>query len=158
MRAHARDTTLWGPRLGVTLSGERWQVGLDAGAAAGRHAVGDGEVSVLLASATLFAGPRFRLGPVIAGVGPAGTLGWARIEGQSTVPDVIPGRGSGIVGTAGLRAAAEGPAASQVLRLLAYVEGGWTIRWLDAVVDGQAAGGITGAYLVVGAGVRFGPS
>jgi hypothetical protein len=158
MRSHfSRDTTLWGPRLGLMLSGGPWQISLDAGAAAGRNQVSLGELSTLVASAALFAGPRFVLGPVIATFGPAGTLGWARIEGKSAVPGVIPGRGSGIIATVGLRAALEGPAAG-ALRLLAYVEGGATVRRLDADVDGRAVAGINGTYLLLGAGIRFGPS
>ena len=87
MQSHvSHGTTLWGPRLGLTLSSARWQLTLDAGASAGHQTVGLGELSFLLASATLFAGPRFALGPVIAAVGPAGTLGWARITGQSDMP------------------------------------------------------------------------
>src|SRR3954467_11274897 len=79
MQSHfSHETTLWGPRLGLTLSGERWQLTLDAGASASRKDVSLGELSILLASATVFAGPRFAFGPVIASVGPAGTLGWAR--------------------------------------------------------------------------------
>ena len=96
---------------------------LDAGAATSRNEVSLGDLRILLASATLFAGPRFVLGPVIASVGPAGTLGWARIEGHSSMPGVVAGDGSGLVSTFGLRAAAEGPASSAI-RLLAYVEGG----------------------------------
>jgi hypothetical protein len=158
MRIHvSRDTTLWGPRLGVMLSGGPWQLSLDAGVAAGRRQVDLGELSTLLASASLFAGPRFVLGPVITSVGPAGTLGWARIEGQSNMAGVVSGRGSGIVGTAGLRVAAEGPAGG-ALRLLAYLEGGMTIRRLDADVEGRPEAGVAGAYLLLAAGIRFGPS
>ena len=124
MQSHfSHDTTLWGPRLGITLSSARWQLTLDGGASASRKNVTLGELSFLLASATLFAGPRFALGPVLASVGPAGTLGWARISGQSDMTGVAATSGSSVVGTVGLRAAAEGPATT-IVRLLAYVEGG----------------------------------
>ena len=73
------------------------------------------------------------------------------------MPGVVPTSGSNVVGTVGLRAAAEGPAAT-VVRVLAYVEAGWTVRWLDADVNGQTSAGISGAYLLLAAGVRFGGS
>ena len=158
MQSHfSHDTTLWGPRLGITLSSARWQLTLDAGASASRKNVPLGELSFLLASATLFGGPRFALGPVLASVGPAGTLGWARISGQSNMSGVAATSGSNVVGTVGLRAAAEGPATT-IVRLLAYVEAGWTVRWLEADVNGQTSAGISGAYLLLAAGVRFGPA
>jgi hypothetical protein len=133
------------------------QLTLDAGASASRKDVSLGELSILVASATVFAGPRFALGPVIASVGPAGTLGWARISGQSDLAGLAATSGSNVVGTVGLRAAAEGPAAT-IVRLLAYVEAGWTVRRLDADVNGQTSAGISGAYLLLAAGVRFGPA
>jgi hypothetical protein len=158
MQSHfSPETTLWGPRLGLTLSAARWQLTLDAGASASRKDVSLGALSILLASATLFGGPRFALGPVIASVGPAGTLGWARISGQSDLASVAATSGSNVVGTVGLRASAEGPAA-RIVRFLAYVEAGWTVRWLDADVNGQTSAGISGAYLLLAAGFRFGPA
>ena len=158
MRRHfSRDTTLWGPRLALSLSGGLWQVTLDAGVAASRDDVSIGELSILMASGTLFAGPRLALGPVLASVGPAATFGWARIKGQSEMSGVIPISGSNTIATLGLRVAAEAPAA-MILRLLAYVEAGWTVRWFDAEVNGQPTAGIAGFYLLLGAGVRFGPS
>src|SRR4029077_18104924 len=87
-----------------------------------------GDLGGLRASAALFAGPRFVLGPVITSIGPAGTLGWARIKGQSDMTGTTASSGSGLVSTLGVRATAEGPAAT-VVRLVAAVEGGLTIRW-----------------------------
>ena len=150
-------TALWGLRVGLMLSGNRWQVSLDAGAATSRNEVNLGDLRILLASATLFAGPRFVLGPVIASVGPAGTLGWARIEGQSGMSGVFGRDGSGLVSTVGLRAAAEGPASSSI-RLLAYLEGGLTVRNLEADVNNQPAAGVSGPYFMLALGARLGPS
>jgi len=150
-------TALWGLRLGLMLSGSRWQVSLDAGAAASRNEVSLGDLRILLASATLFAGPRFVLGPVIGSVGPAGTLGWARIEGRSGMPTVAVRDGSGLVSTVGLRAAAEGPASSAI-RLLAYLEGGITAFSLEADVNNQPAAGVSGPYFILALGARLGPS
>ena len=135
----------------------RWQISLDAGAATSRNEVNLGDLRILLASATLFAGPRFVLGPVIASVGPAGTLGWARIEGQSGMPGVIVRDGSGLVSTVGLRAAAEGPASSAI-RLLGYLEGGITVLSLEADVNNQPAAGVSGPYFILALGARLGPS
>jgi len=150
-------TALWGLRVGVMLSGNRWQVSLDAGAATSRNEVNLGDLRILLASATLFAGPRFVLGPVIASVGPAGTLGWARIEGRSGMAGVLVRDGSGLVSTVGLRAAAEGPASSAI-RLLAYLEGGLTVRNLEADVNNQPEAGVSGPYFIIALGARLGPS
>jgi hypothetical protein len=156
-RHFSRDTTLWGPRLALSLSSTRWQVTVDAGAAANRTDVYQGELSILVASAALFVGPRFVRGPVITSVGPAAALGWARIKGQSDVPNIVPASGSNLVSTLGLRAAAEGPA-SGVIRLFGYAEGGFTLLGLDAKVLGQTATGVSGPYLMLAAGVRFGPA
>ena len=158
IRSHfSLHTALWGLRAGLMLSGRRWQISLDAGAATSRNEVSLGELRILLASAALFAGPRFVLGPVIASVGPAGTFGWARVEGRSGMPDIVVRDGSGLVSTLGLRAAAEGPASSGI-RLLAYVEGGITVRSLEADVNNQPAAGISGPYFILALGARLGPS
>ena len=158
MHGHfSRDTILWGPRLGVTLASTHWQLTLDGGVAAGSNDVSLGKLSILEATGTLFAGPRFSPGPVVTSVGPALTVGWARIRGQSEMTNVAATSGSGVVSTVGLRAAVEGPA-TFVVRLLAYVEAGWTVRWLDTDINGQTSAGIGGTYLLLAAGVRFGPA
>lgn len=151
------DTNLWGARLGISVSSSAWQATMDIGAAASRNDVSLGEVSILEGSAGLFAGPRFRLGPVIASAGPTATLGWAQIVGRASLSTVTPGTGWGLVSTAGARAAAEGPASGEV-RAFGYVEGGYTVRGLDALAAGQQVAGIAGAYLTLAIGVKFGPS
>jgi hypothetical protein len=158
IRSHfSLHTALWGLRVGLMLSGRHWQISFDAGAATSRNEVSLGELRILLASATLFAGPRFVLGPVSASVGPAATFGWARIEGQSGMPGVVGRDGSGLVSTVGLRAAAEGPA-SNAIRLLGYLEGGITVISLEADVNNQPAAGVSGPYFILGLGARLGPS
>jgi hypothetical protein len=158
MHGHfSRDTILWGPRLGLTLSTKHWQLTLDGGVAASRDDVTLGELSILEATGTLFAGPRFSPGPLITSVGPALTAGWARIKGQSEMADVAATSGSGVISTLGLRAVVEGPA-TLVVRPLAYVEAGWTVRWLDTNINGQTSAGVGGTYLLLAAGVRFGPA
>jgi hypothetical protein len=149
-------TTLWGARLGLSLSAGRWRAAIDAGAATSSTQVSVGSVSVLLASASLFAGPRFAAGPVIVGAGPTGALGWARIKGQSDMSGVVPSEGSNLVAMVGLRATVEAPA-PRLVRAFACAEGGLTVRWLDAAVLGQTAAGISGPYLMIALGVRFGP-
>jgi hypothetical protein len=150
-------TTLWGARLGITVSSGRWRAALDAGAATNHTAVSIGSVSILLASAALFAGPRFDAGPVVVGFGPTAALGWARIKGQSTDPSVGAGEGTGLVATAGVRAAVEGPA-GHLMGLVGWLEAGVTVRRLDADVQDQPAAGISGPYILLAAGVKFGPS
>jgi len=147
-------TTLWGARLGITLWSGRWQATADAGAAANQSQFSVGDVDILLASGALFAGPRFVAGPVAIDIGPTGTFGWARITGQST--DVRTGEGSALVVTAGLRAAVEGPT-GHIIGLGGWLEAGLTVRRLDAQVQGQDAAGISGPYLLIAAGGRFGP-
>jgi len=89
--------------------------------------------------------------------GPAAALGWARIKGQTDMTGVVPASGSNLVSTLGLRAQAEGPGSS-VIRLFGYVEGGFTLLGLDAIVFDQPATGVSGPYLMLAAGVRFGPA
>jgi hypothetical protein len=156
-RHFSRDTTLVGARLAVSVSSARWQATLDAGAASNKTTLTLGDVSIFTATAGLFAGPRFSLGPIVASAGPTGALGWASIKGQSSLADVTPGQGTALVGTVGLRAMGEGPA-SAVLRVYGYVEAGETVRSFDANVAGTPATGIAGFYLTVAAGLRFGPA
>ena len=69
---------------------------------------------------------------------------------------MIAGEGSGLVATAGLRAAVEGPT-GHIIGLCGWLEAGLTVRRLEANVLGQPAGGIAGPYLLIAAGGRFGP-
>jgi hypothetical protein len=157
LRSHpSRDTTLWGSRLGISLAAKRWQAALDVGVAVNGTAVSQGNVNILVADATLVVGPQFVLGPVIADVGPAFSFGRGWITGQSDDPNVGQGSGSGFVGTIGVRAGIEGPAARHI-RLRVFGEGGTTLGKLDAIVDGEPATGISGPYFVLAVGVRFGP-
>jgi hypothetical protein len=151
------DTTLWGARLGLSLTSGRWQATIDAGAATSHTAVNVGSIDILLGSAALFVGPRFAAGPVVVSFGPTGMLGVARMKGQSTSTDFAGDEGSFLVATAGARAAVEVPAA-HVVRAFAWAEAGLTLRHLDADVDGRPAAGISGPYIMVAAGLRFGPA
>jgi len=158
----SHPTMMIGARLGLSLVTARLQLTLDAGAAAtgsSSETVGNvsGNVSLLLASASLFAGARIALGSVVATVGPTASLGWATIKGRSTDPAVIPGEGSGVVSTVGVRAGIEGPV-PRVLRFFGYLEGGGTVLGLNANVAGQPAIGMSGPYGLLAVGVRFGPS
>ena len=154
-RHFGQDTTLWGLRLGVSLASDRWQATLEGGAASSKTVVDLGDLSIFQATASLFVGPRLVLGPVLASAGPAGTLGWARIEGQPTTTETMAVSDWALIATAGLRAAAEGPSWSAV-RVTGYVEGGYTIRHFDATVNNQPAAGISGGYLLIALGLRFG--
>jgi hypothetical protein len=156
-RHFEHDTTLWGLRLGASLASERWQATLEGGAASNRTVANLGDLSIFQATASLFVGPRFVLGPVVVSAGPAGTLGFARIEGQPTVTNTTAISDWDLIGTAGLRAAGEGPVSGAV-RLFGYVEGGYTIRHFEAEENFRTIAGISGGYLLVAAGLRFGPS
>jgi hypothetical protein len=152
-----RGTALWGGRLGVALPARRWQIALDAGIAVSHNDYSSGSVAITLVGATLSAGPRFALGPVALDAGPAIGLGRAWIKGQSDNPNVVPGSGSGFVSTLGVRVGIEAPATGSI-RACAIVEGGGTIRRLDANVAGEPGAGIAGPYLMFAVGVRFGPA
>jgi len=156
-RHFAHDTTLWGLRLGVSLASDHWQATVEGGAASSSTQVDLGDLSIFQAAGSLFFGPRLVLGPVIASAGPAGTLGGARVEGQPTTTDAMAASAWGLIATAGVRAAAEAPAGGAI-RVAGYVEGGYTIRHHDATVNKQPAAGISGGYLLVALGLRFGPS
>jgi hypothetical protein len=156
-RHFEHDTRLWGLRLGVSLASTRWQATVEGGAASNSTEVDLGNLTLFEATASLFVGPRFVLGPVIVSAGPAGTLGWARIEGQPTTTAAMAISDWALIGTAGLRAAAEGPAGAAV-RLFGYAEGGTTLRWFEADVNNEPAAGISGGYLLLALGLRFGPT
>src|SRR5262249_12048041 len=126
----------------------------DAGAATSHTDVSEGSISLLLGSAALFVGPRFAAGPIAVSFGPTGALGLVRMKGQST--SLIANEATFLVATAGGRAALAAPT-SHVLRVLVYAEGGLTIRHLDATVDGAPAAGISGPYIMIAAGLKFGP-
>jgi hypothetical protein len=157
----SHPTAMIGARLGLSLAYARLQVTLDVGAAAtsSRQTMGDvsGDVSILLASASLFVGPRFALGPAVATFGPAASLGWASIKGRSDDPTVINGEGGRVVSTVGVRVGIEGPV-PRVLRIFGYLEGGGTVLGVNADVAGQPAIGASGPYGLLAVGVRFGPS
>jgi len=155
-RFFGQDSTLWGGRLGLSVWSGRWQATIDAGVARNETSTGAGDVSLLLVSAGLQAGPRFPIGPVVIGVGPTGALGWARIKGQPGTTNVVPGQGSGLVATAGVRAMVDGPAA-HMFGLVGWLEAGMTARRLDADVFGQPVAGISGPYIMLAAGVKLGP-
>jgi hypothetical protein len=130
---------------------------VEGGAASNSTEVDLGNLTLFEATASLFVGPRFVLGPVIVSAGPAGTLGWAHIEGQPRITGAMAVSDSALIGTAGLRAAAEGPAGAAV-RPFGYVEGGYTLKWFEADVNDEPAAGISGGYLLLALGLRFGPT
>jgi len=157
----SHPTAMIGARLGLSLAYARLQVTLDVGAAAtsSTQTMGDvsGDVSILLASASLFVGPRFALGPTVATFGPAVSLGWASIKGRSDDPTVINGEGGRVVSTVGVRVGIEGPV-PRVLRIFGYLEGGGAVLGVNADVAGQPTIGASGPYGLLAVGVRLGPS
>jgi len=53
---------------------------------------------------------------------------------------------------------ASGGGKSSAIRLLAYLEGGITVRSLEADVNNQPGAGVSGPYFIIALGARLGPS
>ena len=61
IRSHfSLHTALWGLRVGLMLSGRRWQISLDAGAATSRNEVNLGDLRILLAERDAVRRPALR--------------------------------------------------------------------------------------------------
>jgi len=153
-------TRLWGGRVTFSSAVDRWrwrwQAGLDLHAATGGESFAPGDVGIRTVGADLSAGPHFAVGPADLALGLCGGLGWAWIDGRSTQPAVSTVDGSGLVVSAGGRAAFEAPT-SRSVRVLAIVAAGAIARPVIATVAGATAAGIAGAYLLFGLGVSFAP-
>jgi hypothetical protein len=148
----SRETTLWGGRLSATLDHPRLGLAVFAEAAAGEQSYDVGTVAVQSFGGGVTIGPRWRAGRVALEPALVGALGWARVQGHADAPDVTAGTGSGL--TAAVRArAALSTIFVRVVRVRAFVEGGWMLRGFDATVDGATAAGASGATLVLGVGL-----
>jgi hypothetical protein len=143
---------LWG--LGASLGAGRglWQASLDLQYLAGDPSVELADVRTTMFAAALTAGPRFALGRVVLDLGATGRLGWCWMSGHVTAPNALPGSGSALVGSAGGRLGILLPTSAGVSHLRAVVEGGAMIHGLDAEVNGAAAAGVAGGYLLFGLG------
>ncbi len=144
---------LWGPAASAALGRGRWQAALDLQYLTGDPSVALGDVSTGLLSLALTAGPRFSLGRVVVDVGATGRLGWCWMGGHVTDPNAIPGSGSAVVASAGGRVGILLPTAARVSHVRAFVEGAAMIHGLEAEVNGAAAAGLSGGYLLFGLGM-----
>jgi hypothetical protein len=155
LRVYGNQTRLWGGGLALAVDRGRWRAGLDLDAASGRREVGLGAIDVTLASARMAVGPRLLAGPSALDLGLVGELGWGHIDGQPGQAGVSAGSGSGLTIAVGARAAIEAPAGRSVRARLA-VEAGAVARSLTGTENGAPAAGVSGAYLLVAAGIGTG--
>ncbi|HEY6476250.1 MAG TPA: hypothetical protein VI456_06675, partial [Polyangia bacterium] len=144
---------LWGLATSLAVGRGRWQAALDLQYENGDPSVEFGDVSTSLLAGALTAGPRFSLGHVVIDLGATGRLGWCWMGGHVTEPNAIPGSGSALVASGGGRVGMLLPTAAHVSHLRAFVEGGAMIHGLEAEVNGVAAAGLAGGYLLFGFGV-----
>jgi hypothetical protein len=144
---------LWGPSASAALGRRRWQAALDLQYLTGDPSVAFGDVSTRLFALALTAGPRFSLGRVVVDVGATGRLGWCWMGGHVTDPNAIPGSGSALVASAGGRVGILLPTAARMSHVRAFAEGGAMIHGLEAEVNGAAAAGLAGGYLLFGLGM-----
>jgi hypothetical protein len=143
---------LWGVRPSVAVARGHWQGALDIDFMAGDPSVTLGDVSTRLLAATLAAGPRFSLGRLIVDVAACGRFGWAWMSGHTIDANAVASSGSAPFASAGGRLGIFLPTAVQVSHLRVLVEAGAMIHGFDATVNGIAATGLTGGYVLFGLG------
>jgi hypothetical protein len=147
-----RDTALFGGRLSLSLGRPRLHVALYGEGAAGRHGYDLGDVDVESLGGGVIVGAPRSVGRAVLTPALVGGLAWAHVAGHAGMPDVTAQAGSGL--TAALRARlALSTIFVRVVSVRAFVEAGWVVRGFDATVDGARAAGVSGATIVVGAGL-----
>lgn len=152
----ARDTRLWGGRLSVSGLRGRWQAGGFGDFVSGERHFADGRVELLSLGGGGFVGPRWAWSRVALSPGLAASAAWSRAQGHAAAPDVVAGTGS--APTASVRARVTAALlVGRALSVSALVEAGYVVRAFDATVAGARATGISGAALVFGLGLGFGP-
>ena len=75
--------------------------------------------------------------------------------GHTTVPAAIPGSGSALVASVGVRVGIDFAASVRQPAFRLVLEGGGMIRGVTASVDDRTAAGLTNAYLLIGLGVEI---
>jgi hypothetical protein len=146
------NMTLWGVRPSVALARGHWQGALDIDLMAGDPSVTFGGVSTRILAGTLAAGPRFSLGRLIVDVAACGRFGWGWMSGHTIDVNAVASSGSAPFASAGGRLGIFVPTAAQVSHVRALVEAGTMIHGIDATVNGIAAAGLTGSYVLFGLG------
>ena len=146
------DMFLLGVAASLAAGRGPWQAALDLQYLAGDPSVDLADVRTTFIAAALTAGPRFALGRLVVDVGATGRLGWCWMSGHVNAPNTLPGSGSALVGSAGGRLGILLPTSAGVSHLRAVVEGGAMIHGLEAEVNGAAAAGVAGGYLLFSLG------
>lgn len=153
----ARHTSLWGARLSLAVATERWQIEVDVDGATGSARRDPGTIVVRALSAGVAAGPRWRRGGTSVSLALCADAGQAWIAGEAAGPAVTAGSGSGTIATAGARASIESQVAGP-LYIQALVQAGAVASGVTANVDGVAASGIAGPYVLLALGAVLAPS
>jgi hypothetical protein len=153
-RYPSRQTTLYGGELSLRRAGRRLQSEAELGAMAGDRTTAFGQVAFRAATAGGEIGVRLVAGAFDTTLGVRGELGWAWIQGTPADVQVRAGSGSALLGSLGVRAAVQIPAARWFGAEL-IAEAGDAVRGVDGRVNGQPVAGATGAYLLVGLGASL---
>jgi hypothetical protein len=148
----ARSTTVWGGRARVTVPWRSLHADLDVGGGYASAASDLGDVVLRAASLGVGFGPRLATRAAVIDLGLRAELGWAWIRGHALSADVHSGSGSGLISSAGLRAAAALPAALRIRPCLA-LEGGAILQGVNGQSSGRAVVGMTGYYLLAALGI-----
>jgi hypothetical protein len=148
----ARETTMWGGRVGLTGRWRSAHAEFDLGGGSARAHDELGEVLLRGASAGLGCGPRLVYRPVLVDLGLRAELGWGWIRGEPAREGVHAGAGSDLMSSLGLRLSLEVPAPLPV-RPSFGLEGGGVVRALEGEAGGHPAVGVTGYYVLAAVGV-----
>ena len=151
-----RATTVWGGRVRLTLPWRMLHADLDLGAGYASAGADLGDVTLRTASLGMGVGPRLLTRIAVIDLGLRAEVGWAWISGAAASADVRTGSGSGVVFSAGLRAAAALPARMKVRPSLA-LEGGPVLQGAKGEASGRPVVGMTGYYLLAALGIGVAP-
>ena len=149
----AHSTTVWGGRARLTMPWRSLHADLDVGGGYASAGSDLGDVVLRVASVGVGLGPRLSTRTAVIDLGLHAELGWAWIRGDAVSADVGSGSGSGLLSSAGLRAAAALPAALRMRPCLA-LEGGALLHGLKGQSSGRAVVGMTGYYLLAALGIE----
>jgi hypothetical protein len=152
----ARHTALWGGRLSLSAERGHLHAGAFADFLSGDHGYDLGSVTLQSIGAGLFAGPRWAAGRFSVSPGLLGSVAWAHIEGRAGAPDVTARSGDGVAVALRARVLVSW-GFGRAMTARALVEAGWMPKGFDALVDGARAAGLSGASIVAGLGLGFGP-
>jgi hypothetical protein len=153
LEAHpGHNMTLWGVRPSAAVARGHWQGALEVDFMAGDPSVALGDVRTRLLAGTLAAGPRFSWGHLLVDLSASGRLGWGWMAGRTRDASAVASSGSAPFASAGGRLGIFLPTAAEVSHLRAFVEAGAMIHGLEATVNGTAAAGLTGGYVLFGVG------